>query len=413
MCIDCLEEKQPPQQPGRRRKLWEIDDSYHCSIIGTCLSLRDLQKIANRSNITLLPEATEYAIHVTFVNLVSQRREIAKQVNKLLDRKFRSALDATRRIRSSDELFAYWKSHLKNGQVPGAYWATISHGQCDVLTGQVVFGDVHMLSHMVGAANRADLKRLSELEDLQKSLSADLEDARIRNRQMLAERNEIIAEQRRELAEHKGLRGRLVALEAQLAQSQSVSKMTKLMRKSERLSEECEGLKLACEQANSRLEKAEAHAAQISEENMALRARLERVQLEADNAEALLQRGLGPTAAHQDDAAASAPIDLEGATVSYIGGRASQICRLRSFVEMANGTFLHHDGGLEDGGGQLHNVLSRGDIVMCPIDCVSHSACTQAKAFCKRAGKCFVPLRSSGLTSFVHELKTLSETEQF
>lgn len=412
MCIDCLEETLHPQPPGRRRKLWELDDSYHCSIIGTCLSLRDLHKIAHRAGIKLLPDATEYAIHVTFVNLVSQRREVAKLMNKMLDRKFRSAIDATRRIRSTDELMDYWKAHLKDGRVPGAYWATLSHGQCDVLTAQLAFGDVHMLSHMVGAANRADLQRLSELEDMHKSLSADLEEARIRNRQMATDRTRMIADLQAEVADLTPLRDRLVALETQLAQSQSASTMTKLMRQCDELTEECQGLKRACERADARAASAETRMSEVLEENTVLRARLERMQLEADNAEALLQRGLIQTGAQDDNETAPAPIDLDGATVSYIGGRASQICRLRSFVETANGTFLHHDGGLEDGGHQLHNVLSRGDIVMCPIDCVSHSACTRAKAFCKRSGKCFVPLRSSGFTSFVHELKTLTDAER-
>ena len=37
------------------------------------------------------------------------------------------------------------------------------------------FGDVHMLSHMVGAANRADIRRLRQLEEDNAALSAKLE----------------------------------------------------------------------------------------------------------------------------------------------------------------------------------------------------------------------------------------------
>src|SRR5215468_4402580 len=36
------------------------------------------------------------------------------------------------------------------------------------------FGDVHMLSHMVGAANRADIRRLCRLEEENAALSASL-----------------------------------------------------------------------------------------------------------------------------------------------------------------------------------------------------------------------------------------------
>jgi hypothetical protein len=50
-------------------------------------------------------------------------------------------------------------------------------------------------------------------------------------------------------------------------------------------------------------------------------------------------------------------------------------------------------------------LLARGDIVLCPVDCVSHQACIKAKRFCKGTAKTFVPLRSSGLSSFISGLR--------
>jgi hypothetical protein len=38
-----------------------------------------------------------------------------------------------------------------------------------------VFGKVHMLSHLVGAANRADIRRLRQLEEDNVTLTAKLE----------------------------------------------------------------------------------------------------------------------------------------------------------------------------------------------------------------------------------------------
>ena len=64
----------------------------------------------------------------------------------------------------------------------------------------------------------------------------------------------------------------------------------------------------------------------------------------------------------------------------------------RALVESANGRFAHHDGDIEDGAQRLDRVLSQADVVLCPIDCVSHSAYLRAKKFCKRAAKTFVPL---------------------
>ena len=47
---------------------------------------------------------------------------------------------------------------------PGPYWALLTHPTANKdLIGEA-FSDVHMLSHLVGAANRADIRRLQELE---------------------------------------------------------------------------------------------------------------------------------------------------------------------------------------------------------------------------------------------------------
>ena len=76
-------------------------------------------------------------------------------------------------------------------------------------------------------------------------------------------------------------------------------------------------------------------------------------------------------------------------------------CHFRSLVESLNGRFSHHDGGVDDNIVRLGGVLSQADVVLCPVDCVSHGACLKAKAFCKQTAKPFVPLRTAGLSSFV------------
>jgi Uncharacterized protein conserved in bacteria (DUF2325) len=45
--------------------------------------------------------------------------------------------------------------------------------------------------------------------------------------------------------------------------------------------------------------------------------------------------------------------------------------------------------------------------MLCPIDCVSHQACLQVKALCRRRAKPFVPLRSSSATCFARAIAAL------
>ncbi len=49
----------------------------------------------------------------------------------------------------------------------------------------------------------------------------------------------------------------------------------------------------------------------------------------------------------------------------------------------------------------LAGLVGRADLVLFPVDCVSHQAMGMAKRLCRQLDKPFVPLRSSGLSSFL------------
>ena len=144
-----------------------------------------------------------------------------------------------------------------------------------------------------------------------------------------------------------------------------------------------------------RREALERELAQLRRERSTAAARLEAAEAERSALEAVLRSGI----AVGEDRADTPAIDLCGRRIAYVGGREAAIRHFRALVESANGQFAHHDGGIEDGAQRLDRVLSQADVVLCPIDCVSHSACLRAKKFCKRAAKTFVPLRSASLSS--------------
>ena len=62
------------------------------------------------------------------------------------------------------------------------------------------FGEVHMLSHLVGAANRADIRRLCQLEADKAELEAKLERQQLALRDAVVTRDARIQELRQALA---------------------------------------------------------------------------------------------------------------------------------------------------------------------------------------------------------------------
>jgi Uncharacterized protein conserved in bacteria (DUF2325) len=52
-------------------------------------------------------------------------------------------------------------------------------------------------------------------------------------------------------------------------------------------------------------------------------------------------------------------------------------------------------------------LVSRADAALFPVDRVSHDAAQSLKRLCRRAGKPFHPLRSCGVASMLHALRSL------
>ena len=99
------------------------------------------------------------------------------------------------------------------------------------------------------------------------------------------------------------------------------------------------------------------------------------------------------------------PLDLGGRCLLYVGGHQHTVHRLRALVEDWNGRFLHHDGGVERSINELASAVTKADAVVFPTDCVSHSAANKVKRLCHQNMKPFVPLRTSGIASFVAGLR--------
>ena len=82
-------------------------------------------------------------------------------LQRALDRRHRSAVAEFGRARTTEDLKALWAAAVQRAEIPGAYWAVLTHPRATEKLVQDVFAEVHILSHLVGAANRADIRRSS------------------------------------------------------------------------------------------------------------------------------------------------------------------------------------------------------------------------------------------------------------
>jgi Uncharacterized protein conserved in bacteria (DUF2325) len=325
--------------------------------------------------------------------LAGRREGGAKLLQKALDRRHRVAITRYSKAKDPAEVLALWEESLKLGDIPGAYWAALTHPLTSEDLIKRVFGDVHMLSHLMGAANRADIRRLRQLEQDNAALATKIERQQRQLHEGFALRDETIRRLNEMLAKHAG--GQLERTDALVRQDEGEAADNLVRDLNRRLARES----VRRERSDRR---ADDLSAALSEKDTVLAASqrerdsiVQELQLVEAHLAALVQPGLP---------AAGEALELSGITILYVGGRAHQVPQLKGLIERVGATFLHHDGGLEHSSALLPGLMSRADHVLFPIDCVSHDAASTIKRLCRQTGKRYEPLRTASLASLISAL---------
>jgi hypothetical protein len=80
------------------------------------------------------------------------------------------------------------------------------------------------------------------------------------------------------------------------------------------------------------------------------------------------------------------------------------IPQFRALIEHSDGAFIHHDGGIEHAVALLPGLVGRADVILFPVDCISHNAMNVAKRSCRQLNKTFIALRTSSLACLLSSL---------
>src|SRR5262249_10789943 len=119
---------------------------------------------ARKSRCHVDPAASAYELHSWFVDRAAFPNDLSRLIDKELENRYENSVQGIRRARTEEEIEARWKEVAARGQIAGAYWGAMSHPMCSSGLQWKFFGEIHMLSHLVGASRRSDLSRVHELE---------------------------------------------------------------------------------------------------------------------------------------------------------------------------------------------------------------------------------------------------------
>ncbi|CAE6863361.1 DUF2325 domain-containing protein [Paraburkholderia domus] len=384
----------------RRARLAELDGQLHCSIIGTCLSTHELRKLVPKFTGLDRRDASDLEIHHSAVELAIDGGAGAKALHKVLDEHYAAAIRRFDKAADDVDLLKLWDEALKSGDIPPAYWALMTHPYATLYVRQKAFGELHMLSHLVGAANRADIRRLVALEAENAELKEKVERQQNRLQEISAQRDASIAALNEQIAQLTALATRQTPTDPSDLEAEVSMLRDKLTDSDQRVALH-----------TSRREAAEQRALQEQGAALALRksrdqtlALLKLVQSECD----ALERATVDAADSHGTGTRQASLDhVRGKRIVYVGGRPGSNAALRRLVEAAGGDFVVHDGGVEDRKGLLAAALPGADIVVFPVDCVDHDSMNTLKRVCERHQIDYHPLRTASVASFVELVSRL------
>lgn len=365
-----------------RHKIWQIQGGLQCSIVGTCLSHEDLVAIGRKAGVRPREDARAYEVHSYFVQQAGTDSKIARVVQKLLDQRHAGVIRRVQAARGEAELTRLWEEEFDGGRVAGAYWAFMSAVHVPGTLTTRIFGDVHMLSHVLGRVTHQNASRASELQARLDDLESRLLRQAERHRQIVMERDAALA--------------RLDTGTAAAPQLVPTAAVVLPLEREHRHNQPPVRRERALAVARERARAAERMIDDLQR------------QLERQRLQQRLRAASGAPACPAADACDATVQTAIARRILYIGGRSGAIDNLRRVAARMGAELMHHDGGEEHALVRIDGMIEGCDAVVCPIDCVSHSACLRAKVLCRKLDKPFVPLRSAGATSFERAVQSLT-----
>lgn len=375
----------PPATGSRRRRLWELGGHAHCPVIGVCMPLERVRQLAKKL-LVLQGDEDDYTLHCSLVTAAARRNAVAEAVQRDLEQRFALDVRAATQAKCRDSLMTWWRNRAAQGEIAGALWATLTHARCDEWLEMRVLGQVHMLQHQVGAAQRVDLAAHRELAAEHHALVRDYAEVQKRVTGWSLDR---AREQQAWERQRMQFRAAQISLQTQLAQAQ----------------EQLAHWQAARPDLPERVVLQERLAAQL-ERNQALQRELTRLA----SRPAAVADAIEP--APVEDSLPTEPIKLEHRVVLCVGGRGGSVPQYRQAVEGCGAQFLHHDGGSEHKPAQLEPQLAAADLVICQTGCISHDAYWRVKDHCKRHGKRCVFVETPSRSAFERALAQAAATDK-
>jgi hypothetical protein len=333
--------------------------------------------------------ASPFEIHEIFVASSDNENRVSRRVDQLLQRKFgREAADL---FGLDDKAFmAHFRKADAAGDHAAALWATAIHPDLPLALKREIFGQIHMSMHYSGEERMKMNRKLACRDN-------ELEDMRRRNKEISQQKRALEKEIQYLNQSQTGLKNALKGVEKELSQIRNKPFNGEPQGETNEHEQEHRFLKTELEALYDCNQRQQRQIAALKEENRRLVCQL-------GHQDELNRRFRHETRTIIADLIAksrcrqSCPsFDLCQKRILIVGGMSRMESLYRDLIEASGGIFEYHDGYMKKGSRQLESRLRRADVVLCPVNCNSHNACSMVKSLAKKHHKTVHMLANSSL----------------
>lgn len=375
---------------GKQLRYWEVGHFFKCPLAGMCLSPAEQKQVAKKAGMSD-KRSTPFEIHEVLVASSESENRLSRRVDALLQRKYAKS-SAHLHALDDNAFLERFRQDFASGDYLGTVWAAATHPGLSTTVRRAVFGEIHMSMHWSADQRSLVMQRLERKEA---ELAAAADEARDLARQNRALRSEKAALQRD-----------LERRTAELAAGRKVSPpraaqpvVETACWADDALTVENRQLKLKLATLGESLARQKQAEISLAQEKQALQEAL--LQQKTLNAlfQAETRKVMASLNGMQRCDADCPAFDLCRKRILIVGGITRMASLYRELIEGSGGVFEYHDGYMKNGVRQLESRLKRADVVLCPVSCNSHAACSIVKNLAKKHNKTVHMLANSSLSA--------------
>ncbi len=375
------------------RHIWEIKYFLKCPVVGTCLTIQEQRRILKKARYST-KGLKPYQIHGSIMNRLDSKNPVSLKLDNYLKYKYRGEMPLLKEL-NEDGFMRSWRQFFLTERMEALFFVAAVRKDISTESIQEIFGEIHMLGHAnLHEASRHGQDLMFQLEANQK-LAKQLNRAKKRSR---------------------GLQKEVSALKVSLRESRSLLQKNKGDR--DRVEDE-KGHEAAIEPENQALQikfqELKSHSENQSEHLQALERQRRRLEIEVFDLKATnghLSKELTElvekvssvvecTKCHETNCPKTQLAEMR---ILIVGGITKMKGFYQRLVEKRGGIFEYHDGYMQNGQEGLEQRVKRCDLILCPVDCNSHGACSKVKKLGQKYGKPYKMLRRSSLNAISNAL---------